>query len=72
MVMVFSLSQPDPAVATRIAKRFGSMRKLAAHIKKDAGTVSRTLRGELKAPETRKAIATALGMSQVKVFGRAA
>ena len=70
--MSLSLSQPDPAVAARIAKRFGSVRALAKHVNKNVGTVSRTLRGQSKGPETRKAIATALGMSQVKVFGRAA
>ena len=70
--MALSLSQPDPAVTGRITRRFGSMRKLAKHIGKDVGTVSRTLRGEIKGTQTRKAIANALGLSQVKVFGRAA
>jgi predicted transcriptional regulator len=69
---MLSLDVTNPAVSRRIATRYGSMRKLAAAIDRDIGTVSRTLRGEIKAEKTQRQIAKALGMSRAAVFGKEA
>lgn len=55
-----------------IRRRVGSVGKLAKAVGKNKGTVSRTLHGELKSEETQKAIAKALRVSRVSLFGRAA
>ena len=70
---MLSVSREMPESTVRLIRRkHGSLRKLATAVGKDHGTVSRTLRGELKSEATQKALAKALGVSRPKLFGSVA
>ena len=55
-----------------IARKYGSVRSLADAAGLNHGTVSRVLRGENKSEKSQMKIAKALGVSRVKLFGKAA
>lgn len=55
-----------------IARRYGSVRKLAEAVGLSHVTVGRTLNGQYRGEKTQDKIAKALGVSRVRLFGEAA